>query len=72
MLAGGLAHEIKNPLSTIGLNLELLAEEVGEGNARAARLLAAVQPGVRAALGGAGVVPAVRPRRHAPGGSRPT
>ena len=29
MLAGGLAHEIKNPLSTIGLNLELLAEELG-------------------------------------------
>ena len=27
-LAGGLAHEIKNPLSTIGLNLELLAEEL--------------------------------------------
>lgn len=31
-LAGGLAHEIKNPLSTIGMNLELLAEEVGEGD----------------------------------------
>jgi signal transduction histidine kinase len=30
-LAGGLAHEIKNPLSTISLNLELLAEEVAEG-----------------------------------------
>lgn len=29
-LAGGLAHEIKNPLSTIGLNLELLAEDIGE------------------------------------------
>jgi two-component system sensor histidine kinase HydH len=29
-LAGGLAHEIKNPLSTIGLNLELLAEELEE------------------------------------------
>ena len=27
-LAGRLAHEIKNPLSTIGLNLELLAEEL--------------------------------------------
>jgi len=29
-LAGGLAHEIKNPLSTIGLNLELLAEDLQE------------------------------------------
>ena len=27
-LAGGLAHEIKNPLSTIRLNMELLAEEI--------------------------------------------
>ncbi|MGD0897786.1 MAG: ATP-binding protein [Thermoguttaceae bacterium] len=26
-LAGALAHEIKNPLSTIGLNMELLAED---------------------------------------------
>jgi len=31
-LAGGLAHEIKNPLSTINLNLELLAEEVSAGD----------------------------------------
>ncbi|MGD9721570.1 MAG: nitrogen regulation protein NR(II) [Pirellulales bacterium] len=29
-LAGGLAHEIKNPLSTIGLNMELLAEDFAE------------------------------------------
>ena len=29
-LAGGLAHEIRNPLSTIGMNLELLAEEISE------------------------------------------
>lgn len=28
VLAGALAHEIKNPLSTIGLNLELMAEEL--------------------------------------------
>ena len=29
-LAGGLAHEIKNPLSTIRLNMELLAEDFRE------------------------------------------
>lgn len=29
-LAGGLAHEIRNPLSTISLNLDLLAEELKE------------------------------------------
>jgi signal transduction histidine kinase len=29
-LATGLAHEIKNPLSTIGLNAQLLAEAVGD------------------------------------------
>src|SRR5580698_10172210 len=27
-LTGGLAHEIKNPLSTIGLNLQLLEEDL--------------------------------------------
>ncbi len=30
VLAGGLAHEIKNPLSTISLNIELLAEDFSE------------------------------------------
>lgn len=36
-LAGGLAHEIRNPLSTIRMNLELLSEDLGDhdsGNAR--------------------------------------
>ena len=38
-LAGGLAHEIRNPLSTIGMNLELLAEELeGDDTARARRM----------------------------------
>lgn len=31
-LAGGLAHEIKNPLSTIRLNMELLAEEFADSD----------------------------------------
>lgn len=31
VLAGGLAHEIKNPLSTIRLNLELLTEDLTDG-----------------------------------------
>ena len=29
-LTGGLAHEIKNPLSTVGLNLQLLQEDLAE------------------------------------------
>jgi signal transduction histidine kinase len=33
VLAGGLAHEIKNPLSTIRLNLQLLAEDLAESTA---------------------------------------
>jgi len=32
-LAGGLAHEIKNPLSTIRMNMELLAEDFRDSNA---------------------------------------
>ena len=32
-LAGGLAHEIKNPLSTIRLNMELLAEDLRDSDA---------------------------------------
>jgi len=31
-LAGGLAHEIKNPLSTIRLNMELLAEDLADSD----------------------------------------
>jgi signal transduction histidine kinase len=46
-LAGGLAHEIKNPLSTIGLNMELLAEDFAEPESprdrRAAAKIAVVQ-----------------------------
>jgi signal transduction histidine kinase len=36
-LAGGLAHEIKNPLSTIRLNVELLAEDLDEPQSPAQR-----------------------------------
>ncbi|MEX0678138.1 MAG: ATP-binding protein [Pirellulales bacterium] len=46
-LAGGLAHEIKNPLSTIGLNMELLAEDFARPETprdrRAAAKIAVVQ-----------------------------
>jgi two-component system sensor histidine kinase HydH len=48
-LAGGLAHEIKNPLSTISLNLELLAEDIGEAESlRDRRMLSKVQTVLRA------------------------
>ena len=43
-LAGGLAHEIKNPLSTIRLNMELLAEDFRDSDApRDARALRRVE-----------------------------
>ena len=46
-LAGGLAHEIKNPLSTIRLNMELLAEDFKETDSlrdrRAQRKIGVVQ-----------------------------
>jgi len=47
-LAGGLAHEIKNPLSTIRLNMELLAEDLSEAedsptNRRALKKIGVVQ-----------------------------
>lgn len=43
-LAGGLAHEIRNPLSTMSLNLELLSEELEESdNPRDQKLLKRIQ-----------------------------
>lgn len=46
-LAGALAHEIKNPLSTIRLNMELLAEEIDQSQSppqrRAAKRLQVMQ-----------------------------
>lgn len=43
-LAGGLAHEIKNPLSTIGMNIELMAEDLDvDGSPRDRRLLKKIQ-----------------------------
>ena len=45
-LTGGLAHEIKNPLSTIKVNLKLASEELtgrDENTIRAARKIAVVQ-----------------------------
>ncbi|MDA1016902.1 MAG: ATP-binding protein [Planctomycetota bacterium] len=38
VLAGGLAHEIKNPLSTIGLNVQLMAEDIQDDMPRAGRM----------------------------------
>src|SRR5271156_760355 len=38
-LTGGLAHEIKNPLSTVQLNLQLLREDLGPDNPAYTRLV---------------------------------
>jgi signal transduction histidine kinase len=38
-LTGGLAHEIKNPLSTVQLNLQLLAEDVAPDNPAYPRII---------------------------------
>jgi signal transduction histidine kinase len=43
-LAGGLAHEIRNPLSTIRMNVELLREDLAElGDPRSGRMLKRVE-----------------------------
>jgi signal transduction histidine kinase len=44
-MAAHISHEIRNPLSSIGLNLELLEEEIGEPgeHPEAAQLLGAIQ-----------------------------
>jgi len=42
-VTGALAHEIKNPLSTIGLNLSLLAEDLGDSPQRLKNRLEVVQ-----------------------------
>lgn len=43
-LAGGLAHEIKNPLSTVLLNLELMAEDIDpDGSQRDRRMLKKIE-----------------------------
>jgi len=39
VLTGGLAHEIKNPLSTIGLNLQLLQEDLDPNNPYYGRII---------------------------------
>jgi len=38
-LTGGLAHEIKNPLSTVGLNLQLLREDLDPENPAYSRII---------------------------------
>jgi two-component system NtrC family sensor kinase len=42
-MAAHVTHEVRNPLSSIALNLELLQEELGGGNAEVKNLLQAIQ-----------------------------
>ncbi|MCU0671498.1 MAG: ATP-binding protein [Myxococcota bacterium] len=42
-MAAHVTHEVRNPLSSIGLNVEMLADELGEGDAEAHALLRAIQ-----------------------------
>jgi signal transduction histidine kinase len=48
-LTSGLAHEIKNPLSTIGLNLQLLKEDLPQDDPNRPRLVARLNSVVREA-----------------------
>lgn len=42
-MAAHITHEIRNPLSSIGLNVELLGDELGEGEGDAVDLIASIQ-----------------------------
>lgn len=42
-MAAHVTHEVRNPLSSIGLNVEMLSDELGEGDAEAHALLRAIQ-----------------------------
>lgn len=46
-LAGGLAHEIRNPLSTIALNLDLLLEDLSAGDSPRERRMLQKVTGIR-------------------------
>lgn len=43
LLAGGLAHEVRNPLSTMAMNLALLVEDLDESSPRERRMLQRVR-----------------------------
>src|SRR5690606_26307037 len=42
-MAAHVTHEVRNPLSSIGLNVEMLADEIGEAGPEATALLRAVE-----------------------------